>query len=96
MKEDTMFETTAIIDIDEQLRKEEELMNTIKMEPILEKTTLGDIQQLADLKDQLVADAKKVLAEKEEKKTKKTSTKKAKKEEVIEEETTQKTEESAE
>ena len=65
-------------------------------EPILEKTTLGDIQQLADLKDQLVADAKKVLAEKEEKKTKKTSTKKAKKEEVIEEETTQKTEESAE
>ncbi len=50
-----------------------------EVEPILEKTTLGDIQQLADLKDQLVADAKKVLAEKEEGKTKKASTKKAKK-----------------
>jgi len=42
MKEDTMFETTAIIDIDEQLRKEEELMNTIKMEPILEKTFISE------------------------------------------------------
>ena len=50
-----------------------------EVEPILEKTTLGDIQQLADLKDQLVADAKKVLAEKEEGKTKKASTKKTKK-----------------
>lgn len=42
MNEDTMFETTAIIDIDEQLRKEEELMNTIKMEPILEKTFISE------------------------------------------------------
>lgn len=42
MKEDTMLETTAIIDIDEQMRKEEELMNTIRMEPILEKTIIEE------------------------------------------------------
>ena len=40
MDKDAMFETTAIIDIDEQIRKEEELLNTIKMEPILEKTEI--------------------------------------------------------
>ena len=42
MKEDTLFQTTAIIDIDEQMRKEEELMNTIRMEPILEKTVIEE------------------------------------------------------
>lgn len=42
MNSDTMFETTAIIDIDEQLRKEEELLNTIKMEPIIEKTVIEE------------------------------------------------------
>ena len=42
MKEDTMLETTAIIDIDEQMRKEEELMNTIRMEPIIEKTVMEE------------------------------------------------------
>lgn len=42
MNDDTMYETTAIIDIDEQIRKEEELMNTIKMEPILETTVIDE------------------------------------------------------
>ena len=42
MNEDTMFETTAIIDIDEQIRKQEELLNTIKMEPILETTEIPE------------------------------------------------------
>lgn len=42
MNEDTMFETTAIIDIDEQIKKEEELLNTIKMEPILETTEIEE------------------------------------------------------
>ena len=48
MKDTIGFETTAIIDIDEQIRKreealkEEELLNTIKMEPILERTVIGE------------------------------------------------------
>ncbi len=42
MNNDTMFETTAIIDIDEQIKKEEELLNTIKMEPIIEKTVIEE------------------------------------------------------
>lgn len=42
MNDDAMFETTAIIDIDEQIRKQEELLNTIKMEPIIEKTTIEE------------------------------------------------------
>ena len=42
MDNDAMFETTAIIDIDEQIRKEEELLNTIKMEPIIEKTVIEE------------------------------------------------------
>ena len=46
MKEDTMFQTTAIIDIDEQLRKEEEIMNTIKMEPILGTTEIEEEEEL--------------------------------------------------
>ena len=40
MDNEAMFQTTAIIDIDEQIRKEEELLNTIKMEPIIEKTVI--------------------------------------------------------
>ena len=36
------FQTTAIIDIDEQMEKQEELLNTIKMEPILEKTIIQE------------------------------------------------------
>lgn len=42
MDNEAMFETTAIIDIDEQIRKEEELLNTIKMEPIIEKTVIEE------------------------------------------------------
>ena len=42
MDESTLFQTTAIIDIDEQMRKEEELLNTIKMEPILETTEIEE------------------------------------------------------
>lgn len=42
MNDETMFETTAIIDIDEQIRMQEELLNTIKMEPILEKTLIEE------------------------------------------------------
>ena len=36
------IQTTAIIDIDEQIKKQEELLNTIKMEPILEKTIIQE------------------------------------------------------
>lgn len=39
---ESMFETTAVIDIDEQIKKEEELLNTIKMEPILEKVIVEE------------------------------------------------------
>ena len=42
MNEKTMFQTTAIIDIDEEIRKQEELLNTIKMEPILETTEIEE------------------------------------------------------
>lgn len=42
MDNEAMFQTTAIIDIDEELRKEEELLNTIKMEPIIEKTVIEE------------------------------------------------------
>lgn len=42
MDNDAMFETTAIIDIDEQIKRQEELLNTIKMEPIIEKTVIEE------------------------------------------------------
>ena len=42
MNEDAMYQTTAIIDIDEELRRQEELINTIKMEPILETTQIEE------------------------------------------------------
>ncbi|MGM9874973.1 MAG: hypothetical protein ACI32H_03525 [Bacilli bacterium] len=42
MDNEAVFQTTAIIDIDEQIRKEEELLNTIKMEPIIEKTVIEE------------------------------------------------------
>ncbi len=38
MNENTSFQNTAIVDIDEEMKKQEELYNTIRMEPILEKT----------------------------------------------------------
>ena len=42
MDNDAMFETTAIIDIDEQIKRQEELLNTIKMKPIIEKTVIEE------------------------------------------------------
>lgn len=42
MDNEAMFQTTAIIDIDEQIKKQEELLNTIKMEPIIEKTVIEE------------------------------------------------------
>ena len=42
MNDDSMYQTTAIIDIDEELKKEEELFNTMKMEPILGTTEIEE------------------------------------------------------
>lgn len=45
MNNEAQFETTAIIDIDAELKgqeKQKELLNTIKMEPILEKTVMEE------------------------------------------------------
>lgn len=50
MDNEAMFQTTAIIDIDEQIRKEEELLNTIKMEPIIEKTIIEEEPVIAKKK----------------------------------------------
>lgn len=56
MKDTLGFETTAIIDIDEQIRKreealkEEELLNTIKMEPILERTVIEEEEHVTKKK----------------------------------------------
>ncbi len=53
MKEEALFETTAIIDIDEQIRKQEELLNTIKMEPIFEKTEIVEEETLEKKKKKI-------------------------------------------
>ena len=53
MNDDTMFETTAIIDIDEQIRKQEELLNTIKMEPILETTEIVEEEEVIKKKKRI-------------------------------------------
>ena len=45
--------------------------------PVIEKTTLGDIQSLADLKDQMVSEAAEKLVAKEAKKAKVAKTEKA-------------------
>ena len=56
MKDTIGFETTEIIDIDEQIRKreealkEEELLNTIKMEPILERTVIEEEEHVTKKK----------------------------------------------
>lgn len=45
MNNEAQFETTAIIDIDAELKEQEKqkkLLNTIKMEPILEKTVMEE------------------------------------------------------
>lgn len=54
MNEDALFETTAIIDIDEQIRKQEELLNTIKMEPILEKTIIDEEPEVIKKKRKMI------------------------------------------
>ncbi len=53
MKEGTMFQTTAIIDIDEELRRQEELINTIKMEPILETTEIPEEETIVQKKKRI-------------------------------------------
>ena len=53
MGEDTMFQTTAIIDIDEQIKKQEELLNTIKMEPILETTEIEEEEMVVKKKKRI-------------------------------------------
>ena len=56
MKDTVGFETTAIIDIDEQIRKreealkEEELINTIKIQPILERTVIEEEEHVTKKK----------------------------------------------
>ncbi len=50
MEENTMYQTTAIIDIDEELRRQEELINTIKMEPILETTEIPEEETIVQKK----------------------------------------------
>ena len=53
MKEDTMFQTTAIIDIDEEMKKEEELFNTMKMEPLLETTEIEEEETIVKKKKRI-------------------------------------------
>ena len=53
MEKDTMFETTQIIDIDEELRRQEELFNTIKMEPILETTAIPEEDTIVQKKKRI-------------------------------------------
>ncbi len=55
MNEDALFETTAIIDIDEQIRREEELFNTIKMEPILQTTEIEEEETIVKKKKRIKA-----------------------------------------
>jgi len=53
MNEETMMQTTAIIDIDEELKKQEELFNTIKMEPILETTEIEEEDTIVQKKKRI-------------------------------------------
>lgn len=53
MNEETMLNTTAIIDIDEELKKQEELFNTIKMEPILETTEIEEEDTIVQKKKRI-------------------------------------------
>ena len=53
MKEEAMYQTTAIIDIDEELRRQEELINTIKMEPILETTEIEEEDTIVQKKKRI-------------------------------------------
>ena len=53
MNEDTLYQTTAIIDIDEQIKKQEELLNTIKLEPILETTEIEEEEMVVKKKKRI-------------------------------------------
>jgi len=53
MNEETMMQTTAIIDIDEELKRQEELFNTIKMEPILETTEIEEEDTIVQKKKRI-------------------------------------------
>ena len=53
MNEDAMYQTTAIIDIDEEIKKQEELINTIKMEPILETTEIEEEETIVQKKKRI-------------------------------------------
>ena len=53
MNEDNMYQTTAIIDIDEQLKKEEELFNTMKMEPLLQTTEIEEEETIVKKKKRI-------------------------------------------
>ena len=53
MEDSTMYQTTAIIDIDEELRRQEELINTIKMEPILETTEIEEEETIVQKKKRI-------------------------------------------
>lgn len=51
---DTMFNTTDIINIDDELLKNEEaLLNTIKMEPILETTEIEEEETIIKKKKRI-------------------------------------------
>lgn len=52
-QDSTMFNTTAIIDIDEELKNEEALLNTIKMEPILETTEIEEEEPITKKKKRI-------------------------------------------
>jgi len=53
MNDDTMYETTAIINIDDEIKKQEELLNTIKMEPILETTEIEEEETIIKKKKKI-------------------------------------------
>ena len=53
MNEEAMLNTTALIDIDEELKKQEELFNTIKMEPSLETTEIEEEDTIVQKKKRI-------------------------------------------
>ncbi len=55
MNENTLLQSTNIIGVDEETKKEQELLNTIRMEPILEKTVMEEEPELAKKKKKIKA-----------------------------------------
>ena len=53
MEDSTLYQTTAIIDIDEELKRQEELLNTIKMEPILQTTEIPEEETIVQKKKRI-------------------------------------------